>query len=401
MPSPTGRPDLSSRCAIFFAEFVVPIYLDNAATTPLAPKVRDELIRAYDEDYGNAASRTHEFGQRAKQAVQRARTAIAQVVDADPADVFFTSGATEANNIAILGLADHGSRLGRRHLVTSSIEHKAVMEPIEALEARGFEVTRVPVDGSGRLSAEAVTDAVRPDTLLVSVMHANNETGMLQPIGEIADGLQDAPAYFHVDSAQGFGKELEPLRHKRIDLISISAHKIFGPKGVGALIGRRRGYDRIPLTPLVFGGGQERGVRPGTAPVPLISAFGVAASLAEAEFETRRKVCEAIRENALSAFATLDAEIIGVGAAGLPHILNIAFRGVDSEALMLSLKDLIAISNGSACTSASYEPSHVLAAMGLPSETIASAVRLSWSHLTPPVPWDEVAARISDLQHGY
>jgi cysteine desulfurase len=375
-----------------------PVYLDNNATTPLDPEVKAVLFRAFEEDFGNAGSRTHEFGSRAKQAVQRARLEVADVVGAESSEVIFTSGATEANNLAILGLAGSAPAMTRRHIITTAIEHKAVLEPVEALKAQGFEVSILPVTETGQVTVETVQAILRPDTLLVSVMQANNETGVLQPVAEIADQLVDHPAYFHVDAAQGFAKSVDDLRHPRIDLISTSAHKLYGPKGVGALIARRRDYDRPPLRPLVFGGGQERGLRAGTLPVPLIVAFGAAARLAMAHRQERHDRCLGIREKALAAFARLDGRVLGEGAPVLPHVLNIAFEGVDSEALMLSLKDLVAVSNGSACTSSSYEPSHVLAAMGLPESVIASAIRLSWSHATPDVPWDAIADRISALQ---
>ncbi|WP_447909475.1 cysteine desulfurase DndA [Brevundimonas bullata] len=376
------------------------IYLDNNATTPLEAEVREIMLRYFDEEYGNAGSRTHEYGSRAKQAVQQARNAVAAVVQADASEVVFTSGATEANNLALLGLAEDGRRRGRNHIVTTAIEHKAVLEPLEALSAHGFEVTIVPVGETGRVATEAVLEAVRSDTLAVSVMQANNETGVMQPIAEIAEGLEASDVYLHVDAAQGYGKSIEDLRHRRIDLISVSGHKLFAPKGVGALIARRRGYDRPPLTPLAWGGGQERGLRPGTLPVPLLAAFGAAAELASRDAKMRRLKCEAVRLEALNAFAGLDFTVIGDTNHVLPHVLNLAFHGVDSEALMLSLKDLVAVSNGSACTSSSYEPSHVLKGMGLSEDLIGAAVRLSWSHLTPDAPWEAVADRISDLQKG-
>ncbi|OHB26291.1 MAG: cysteine desulfurase DndA [Phenylobacterium sp. RIFCSPHIGHO2_01_FULL_69_31] len=375
----------------------MPVYLDNNATTPLAPQVRELMFRYFDEEYGNAASRTHEFGLRAKQAVQRARSEVAAVVAADPAEVVFTSGATEANNLGLLGLAPHGDATGRRHVITTAIEHKAVLEPLGILVGRGFEVTYVPVDASGRVKAKDVLAAVRRDTLLVSVMQANNETGVLQPIAEIAGGLIGHDAYFHVDAAQGFGKSVAELKSARVDLISISAHKVYGPKGVGALVARRRQGVRPPLTPLMYGGGHETGLRPGTLPVPLIAGFGAAASLANEEHARRQAICQAHRTAALAAFAPLGAVLVGDQAHVMPHVLMVAFPGVDSEALMLAAKDVAAMSNGSACTSASYAPSHVLTAMGLPADIIEGAVRLSWSHLGDAPPWRELAARVADL----
>lgn len=376
----------------------MPVYLDCNATTPLEPLVQEEMLRYFAEEIGNAGSRTHEYGARAKQAVERARGAIAAVVGAAPDEVVFTSGATESNNVAILGLAPEGTRSGRRHVVTTAIEHKAVLEPIETLRGRGFEVTVVPVGSSGWVDPKHLASAVRPDTLLVSVMHVNNETGVIQPLDEVAQELADHQAYLHVDAAQGFGKELPDLQHPRIDLISISGHKIYGPKGVGALIARRRRYRRVPLTPLFHGGGQERGLRPGTLPVPLIVGFGIAAESAARDHESRRASCFAYRDRVLSALLPLGPTVNGDPARTIAHTVNLAFPGIDSEALMLALRDLIAVSNGSACTSHSYQPSHVLNAMGLPGPQVSGAIRLSWSHLTPEVDWAEVVARISSLR---
>lgn len=375
----------------------MPIYLDNNATTPLEPEVREVMLRYFDLEYGNAGSRTHEFGSRANKAVQLAREQIATLASADPSEVIFTSGATEANNLAILGLADHGRRIGRQHLVTTAIEHKAVLEPMKVLENQGFELTIVGVGKSGRVLPEDVLAAVRDDTLLVSIMHANNETGILQPIGEIASGLKDHTAYFHVDAVQGFGKDLEGPRHARIDMLSVSAHKLFGPKGVGALIARRKGYERPPLKPLMFGGGQERALRPGTLPVPLIAGFGAAAAIAMRDHLLRRSASFTERQLALKEFEPLKPILIGDQSHALSHVLTLGFMGVDSEALMLALRDDVAISNGSACTSARREASHVLTAMGLDQETIESIVRLSWSHLQPSTPWHELAKAIRGL----
>lgn len=372
-------------------------YFDCAATAPLAPEAREALLRYTDFAYGNAGSRTHDFGGEANRAVQSARAEVARLVSARPDEVVFTSGATEANNLAILGLRAHGESTGRRHIVTTGIEHKAVLEPVDALLAAGFEASVVPPQPDGRVTAEAVLGAVRPDTLLVSVMQANNETGALQPIDEIAAGLGDHPTYFHVDAAQGFGKELTALQDQRVQLISASAHKIYGPKGVGALI-VRRGKDRIPLQPLFFGGGQERGLRPGTLPVPLVAAFGAACSAAVRDFDQRRTKCLATRERLLEALLPLGAEINGAPAASLASTVNVSFPGLDSEAVMLVLKDIIAISNGSACTSANYKPSHVLLAMGLERDRIESALRFSWSHDSEEPDWEKVSDRIRSLR---
>ena len=371
-----------------------PVYLDCNATTPLDPEVRDEVLRYLDEDYGNAGSRTHMYGQAAKDRVNRARAEVAAVVACQPDEVIFTSGATESDNLALLGLARHGTQTGRRHLISTMIEHKAVLEPMEALRADGFEITLIPPDEGGRVSPDQVAAALRPDTLAVSVMAVNNETGLIQPVSEIADIMTGHDAYLHVDGAQGFGKTIELLRHPRIDLLSISGHKIYGPKGVGALITRRRGYKRPPLHPLAFGGGQERGLRPGTLPVPLVAGLGTAAHLALRDHDKRAKQCASFKAELLSALVPLEPQINGDPGHAAPHAVNLSIPGLDAEAAMLATKDLIAISNGSACTSQRYEASHVLLAMGLPEDRGRGALRISWCHLTPTPNWSEVVTRL-------
>lgn len=374
----------------------MPAYLDYAATTPLDPRVRTVMLQLFDEDFGNAGSRTHEYGARAKKAVELARGRVAAAANAQSADVIFTSGATEANNLAILGLQRFGETRGRKHVVTTAVEHKAVLEPMQALAERGFDLTVVPVGPSGRVDPTALLETVRADTLLVSVMQLNNETGIRQPIGEIADGLAGSEAFFHVDAAQGFAK-FEGLEAPRIDMISVSAHKLSGPKGVGALIARARNYQRPPLQPLMFGGGQERGLRPGTLPVPLIGGFGEAVRLAVLERDARLGVAQARRQRALAAFEALSPELIGDPAFAAAHILMVAFPRVDSEALMLALREQVSVSNGSACTSAQYAPSHVLTAMGLPDPLVSGAVRLSWGYEGAEPNWAEVASKIAQL----
>jgi cysteine desulfurase len=349
-------------------------------------------------EFGNAGSRTHGYGQVAKERVKQAREEVAAVVAAKPEEVIFTSGATESDNLAILGLAQHGENVGKRHIVSTAIEHKAVLEPLEVLAKRGFDVTLLSPERGGWVSAEAVQGALRADTLLVSVMAVNNETGVIQPIEEIADGLGGHDAYFHVDAAQAFGKLIEPLRHPRIDLMSVSGHKIFAPKGIGALIVRRRGYKRVPLEPIMHGGGQERGLRPGTLPVALIAGLGLASSLALAEHDARQQRAAEVKAAALAALEPLGIVQNGDSERAVPSTLNFAVPGIDSEAAIVALKDVVAVSNGSACTSQSYEPSHVLVAAGLSDEQIAGALRFSWSHLTAPVQWDVVADRLRRLR---
>ncbi len=376
----------------------MPTYLDCNATTPIEPRVA-EIVRAYtEEEFGNAGSRTHEFGNRAKQAVQTARKQIAAVLPGvDAADVVFTSGATESNNLAILGLLKWAEENNKNHIVTTAIEHKAVAEPVEWARTLGFDITYVSPNESGAVQASEVIAATRKETCLVSVMHVNNETGIIQPIDEIAEGLQEQGCYFHTDAAQGFGKALGNLNHPRIDLISISSHKVYGPKGVGVLIMRRRKFKRAPLAPLMFGGGQERGLRPGTLPVALIAGFGLAAELCQKDCAKRDSANRAFRETLKTSLEGIDYEVNGDESLSVPHTLNLSFPGLNSEAVMLALKGVIAISNGSACTSQSYEPSHVLTAMGLPKERIESALRLSWCHMTEKPDLPEIQKAIKSL----
>lgn len=374
-----------------------PTYLDVAATTPVDPRVAELVMDCMLAEFGNAGSRTHEYGARASKLVERARSQVAAVVAADSAEVVFSSGATEANNLAILGLAEHGRATGRMHVVTTAIEHKAVLEPLDFLAKHGFEVDYVRADESGAVTAGDVLARVRKETLLVSVMHVNNETGIRQPINAIADGLDPAP-FLHTDAAQGFGKLLDDLRHPRIDLISISGHKVFAPKGIGALVTRRRARRRPPLQPLLHGGGQERGLRPGTLPVPLVAGLGLAAELAVCETAARQKCVVEIRAALGEAVTAAGGVINGSPNMAVPHILNVSFPGLDSEAVILALRQIAAVSNGSACTSSSYEPSHVLTAMGLDERRRRGAIRLSWSHSTDPPDPTAIVRAISSLQ---
>jgi cysteine desulfurase len=364
------------------------IYLDCNATTPVEPEV-SKVIRFYtDHEYGNSGSRTHNYGTVAKQAVQKARQQVAMLLPGvDSSDIIFTSGATESNNIAILGLLKWARENGKNHIITTSIEHKAVLEPIAYAESIGFEVDRIFPNESGAIDSSDVLKLIQDNTFLISVMHVNNETGIIQPIDEIANGLPKCGCYFHVDAAQGYGKELDKLSNTRIDLISLSGHKIYGSKGLGALIMRRREFKRAPLTPIMYGGGQERGLRPGTLPVPLIAGLGVAAELCKKNHKQRNLTNAALRKNLFLALEGLNYEINGAESLSLPNSVNLSFPGINSEALMLAFKGVIAISNGSACTSQSYEPSHVLTAMGLPEDRINSSIRVSWCHMTPEPDW--------------
>lgn len=366
-------------------------YLDFAATTPVDARVAELTLNLMVNEFGNAGSRTHQFGTSAAKAVENARRQVATVVDIEPSGVIFTSGATEANNLAILGLAQEGLATGRTHVVTTAIEHKAVLEPLDALAQQGFTIEHVPPKPSGAVDAQAVVNAVRDDTLLVSVMQVNNETGVCQPLDEIAALLNDRDTFLHTDAAQGFGKQLETLRNERIDMISVSGHKLYAPKGIGALLLRRRNRRRPPIAPLMFGGGQERGLRPGTLAVPLIAGFGLAAELAVGERAERLRSEQTTRELFVAALSRLGATANGDPHCAVAHILNVSIPGVDSEAAMVALKDVAAISNGSACTSSSYEPSHVLRSMGLDDESARCAIRLSWG----PTGTGDLAERVA------
>lgn len=375
-----------------------PTYLDCAATTPIEPAVTEVVLHYLREEFGNAGSRTHEFGNRAKVAIQKARTQVGALVEVPREDVLFTSGATESNNLAILGLAEFARSEKKPHFITSSTEHKAVLEPFQRLAALGFRVTYLAPGPEGYVTPEALNHALTEDTALVSLMHVNNETGVIQPLAAYCDVLRRHPCFFHTDSAQGYGKLSSDLINPRIDLTSASGHKIFAPKGVGALILRRREFKVPPLTPLMVGGGQERGLRPGTLPVHLIAGFGAAAELAAKQSRARAVICDGFKAAALQHLTAAGGVPNVATEKSINCILNISFAGLDSEAIMLALKPLVAISNGSACTSHSYTASHVLTAMNLDADRVRGAIRLSWSHLTGAVPWAEVADALRRLQ---
>ena len=375
-----------------------PVYLDCAATTPIDPRVRDVVLHYMDVEFGNAGSRTHIFGQEASKGVQTAREQIAAVADAHPEEVIFTSGATEANNLAILGLAEYGEKEGKRHIISTQIEHKAVLEPLQRLANRGFQIDLVAPSPDGFISAEEVQKRLRSDTLLVSVMHVNNETGVIQPINEIARLLHGRSAIFHVDAAQGFGKDLELLQNERIDLLSASAHKLYAPKGIGALIARNQNSVRRKLSPLMIGGGQERGLRPGTLPVPLITGFGRACELALSNLTEWRKIWETTFTQILQQLDRVGGKLHGHRYQRLQNIINFSIDGLDSEACLISVKDLVSVSNGSACTSEGNRPSHVITAMHPFTNEAEQAIRLSWCHLSPKPPIKEIFERIAHLR---
>lgn len=364
------------------------IYLDYNASTPIADEVLEYMVEVYKHYYGNAGSRTHIYGQRANGIVKKGRSSIASLLAVEKSEVFFTSGATESNNIALLGLARWGEKNNRKHIISSAIEHKAVLEPLEHLDKSGFSVDLVGVDSSGRIKADEVLSLVRHDTLLVSIMHANNETGIIQPVDEIGAALIDTDTYFHIDAAQTYGKLVKEIKNLKYDFLSISGHKVFAPQGIGALIVRSRKYKKPPILPITFGGDQEKGLRPGTLPVALIAGLGKASEIAADQHLVWARENQSIKDSILKQLSGLDYSINGDQKYCLPNVLNVSFSGVDSEALMLASRESHAISNGSACTSQDFQHSHVLIAMGLRNGMINSAVRLSWNKNKKPYKLD-------------
>jgi cysteine desulfurase len=291
----------------------------------------------------------------------------------------------------------HGLSSGRRHILTTRIEHRSVLAPLDKLASSGFEVELVPVTAGGFADPDEVGRRLRPDTLLVSTMHANNETGVLQPVLEVSRLLADSPVALHVDAAQTFGKEVAGLRQLDCDFLSISGHKVYGPAGIGALYVRRSRSRRLTIKPLMRGGGQERGLRPGTLPVPLIVGLGAAAELAGREHEARSAQAKELRRQLLTGLGSIDHRINGDLRRMQPHVLNVSFPGVDSEALMLALRYEMAISNGSACSSSGHLQSHVLKSMGLPPERIESAVRISWGPGVEAIPVEVLIEAVRKL----
>jgi len=374
------------------------IYLDCNATTPIEKEVNERIAHFLVEDFGNEGSHTHEHGMRARKAVEEARDEIGKVLSVTRNEIIFTSGATESNNLAILGLKEFGLKNNKKHIISSVIEHKAVLEPLEELKKEGFEIDLIPCEQDGRIDRNKITKKVRPDTLLVSLMHVNNETGIKQPIQELCESLKDKDCFFHVDAAQGFGKDIETLRNKRIDLISISGHKIYGPKGIGALITKLRNFEKPPLKPLFFGGGQEHKLRPGTLPVHLIAGLGETAKIALRDIKKRKELNNKIFDQVKELINAIDGKINGDPKHLLGNCINFSIPKVDAEAFMLSTKDLIAVSNGSACTSTTYEPSHVIKAITEDKDRIRGAIRISWCHLTrEKIPIAEIKKRLNNL----
>lgn len=356
------------------------IYLDYNASAPIDARVLDEMIEVYKNRPGNADSRTHDFGDHARMVVESARKNVADLLDVNADEVFFTSGATESNNIAIQGLRAYGKSANKKHIITSSIEHKAVIETIKAMGKEGFDVDIVNPEINGRISAEKVLNLVRNDTLLVSIMHVNNETGIIQPIDEIGEALHQTETLFHVDATQSFGKLVPELKALKYNMLSMSAHKVSGPQGVGALVLRRKNYKLPPIKSVYHGGQQEHGIRPGTVPVALIAGLGKACEIAQNEYLVNIEKCRIIKKTILDTLndSGLKYSINGAPEFCIDNTINICLHGVNSEALMLASKTYCGISNGSACNSNSYNPSYVLTAMGIASEDIDNSIRISW-----------------------
>jgi len=372
------------------------IYLDYNASAPIAPAVLQVMVDVYQNRSGNADSRTHSYGDEARAVVETARKQVASLLGISPSEVFFTSGATESSNIAIQGLAEYAHRSGKRHIITSSIEHKAVLETVRMMERQGFDVDFVAPEPSGRVDAAKIVDKLRDTTLLVSLMHVNNETGIIQPVKELDAELAARDVLFHVDATQSCGKLVDELRTLAYHMLSFSAHKLRGPQGIGVLVLRKKGYRRPPVKAIMYGGQQERGLRPGTIPVALAAGCGAACALAEAHYAEDAVRLKEMKERAMELLdaSELSYAVNGDPAHCLPNTLNVCLHGVSSEALMIATKQYCAVSNGSACTSTDYTPSYVLAAMGLPAERIASSIRISWGADTDRERFSEEFAKL-------
>ncbi|MEL7036650.1 MAG: IscS subfamily cysteine desulfurase [Cyanobacteria bacterium J06592_8] len=375
-----------------------PIYLDNNATTSLDRRVLEAMIPYFTEHFGNPASVNHVYGWEAEAAVKKARETLAQAINATPEEIIFTSGATESDNLAIKGVAEAYFNKGR-HLISVVSEHNAVLDPLHYLENLGFELTLLPIQSEGLIDLNSLENAIRPDTILVSVMAANNEIGVLQPLTEIGELCRDRNIFFHTDAAQALGKIPLDVDAMKIDLMSLTAHKIYGPKGIGALYVRRRN-PRVKLAPQLHGGGHERGMRSGTLYTPQIVGFGEAVQLALKEMKLEAERLTALRQQLWEKLTTLDdITLNGHPTKRLPGNLNISVAGVDGQALLLGLQPMMAVSSGSACTSAKIEPSHVLAALGRSDALAYASIRFGIGRFNTSEEIDQVAEHtISTIQ---
>ena len=373
-----------------------PIYLDNNATTPLDPRVLEAMMPYLTSEFGNAASRSHAFGWKAEEAVDIGREQIASLIGANEKEIVFTSGATESNNLAIKGVADFYKDKGD-HLITCRTEHKAVLDTCKRLEREGFRVTYLDVDKQGRVSVDEIRAAITEKTILVSIMFANNEIGTVQPIAEIGALCREKGVLFHCDAVQGIGKIPFNVEEMKVDLASITAHKIYGPKGIGALYVRRK-PTRVRIVPLIDGGGHERGMRSGTLNVPGIVGFGKAAAICQAEMAGEALRTERLRKKLQDyLFAHLDhLELNGHPEHRLPGNLNVSFAFVEGEALMMAIKEA-AVSSGSACTSASLEPSYVLRACGVSEDLAHTSIRFGLGRFNTSEEVDYVTNRVIEV----
>jgi len=371
----------------------LPVYMDNHATTRVDPRVLDAMLPYFTEKYGNAASRNHEFGWKAEEAVETARGQIARLIHATPREIIFTSGATESDNLALKGVAE-AYRAKGNHIITQATEHKAVLDTCKRLEKSGCEVTYLPVAKDGRIDLDDLRRAIAPKTILISIMHANNEIGVLQPIDEIGRIAKEKNVIFHVDAAQFVGRIPVDVEKSGIDLLAISAHKIYGPKGVGALYVRRKN-PRVELSPIIDGGGHERGVRSGTLNVPGIVGLGKACEICEKEMAAEMERLRALRDKLKEAIQSrLDGTFVnGSMEHRLPNNLNLSFAGVEGDALLMGIND-VAVSSGSACTSATLEPSYVLRALGVPEDLAHSSIRFGLGRFNTEEEVDYVAGRV-------
>lgn len=369
-----------------------PVYLDYQATTPLDPRVLDAMMPYFTEKFGNPHSRNHTHGWEAEQAVEKARQQVADLIGADAREIVFTSGATESNNLAIAGVARF-YKDRKKHIVTAVTEHKCVLDTCRHLEQEGFEVTYLPVQQNGLLDLAALRAAIRDDTVLVSIMAVNNEIGVIQPLAEIGKICRERGVFFHTDAAQAFGKIPLDVNGMNIDLMSISGHKIYGPKGIGALFVRRK--PRVRLVALIHGGGQERGFRSGTLPTPLCVGLGEAAAIAKREMAEENARLERLRDRFYKRVTERLPEVYVNGdmAHRIPGNLNLSFAYVEGEGLMMGIKDL-SVSSGSACTSASLEPSYVLRALGVEEELAHTSLRIGFGRFTTEDDVDYAADRI-------
>lgn len=356
-----------------------PIYLDYSATTPVDPRVVDKMVPWLFEHFGNPASRSHAYGWEAEEAVERARDQVAALVNADPREIIWTSGATESDNLAIKGAAGFYAERGK-HIITVKTEHKAVLDPCRELERHGFEVTYLNVQENGLIDLEAFTAAIRPDTVLVSVMYVNNEIGVIQDIEAIGEICRSKNIIFHVDAAQATGKVAIDLQKLKVDLMSFCAHKTYGPKGIGALYVRRK--PRVRIEAQMHGGGHERGFRSGTLPTHQIVGMGECFHLAQLEMATENERIRMLRDRLWSGLSQIEEVYLnGDLERRIPHNLNVSFNYVEGESLIMAIKEL-AVSSGSACTSASLEPSYVLRALGRNDELAHSSIRFTIGRFT-------------------